>query len=81
MGFAWICGLILDLLTGAPLAINALICAAQVFVIRTQFKRFSNYVIYQQAIIIGLVNIIAHVAAYWLAPLLGAGNFHVNFFG
>lgn len=81
IGLAWICGLFLDLLTGAPLAINALICASQVFIIHTQFRRFSNYVIYQQAIIIGLVNIIAHVVAYWLEHLLGAGNYHVNFIG
>lgn len=79
IGLAWICGLILDLLSGAPLGINALICASQVFIIHTQFKRFANYIIYQQAIIIGIVNIIAHTAVYWLEHLLGAGNYHVSF--
>ena len=78
-GHAWVCGLILDLLVGAPLGVNALICASQLYLIHSQFKRFSNYVIYQQALIILVINCIAHVAVYWLEHLLGAGNYHVNF--
>ncbi|MDO5351901.1 MAG: rod shape-determining protein MreD [Succinatimonas sp.] len=76
---AFLIGLILDLLSGAPLGINALICAAHVYIISSQFKRFRLYVFWQQAIIIGIINLIINVIAYWLEHIIGQSYYEVNF--
>lgn len=76
---AFIVGLLLDLLSGAPLGINALICASHVYIISSQFKRFKQYVFWQQAIIIALINLLINFIAYWLEHIIGQSYYEVNF--
>ena len=76
---AFITGLILDLLSGAPLGINALICAAHVYIITSQFKRFSLYALWQQSILIMILNLIINVITYWLEHIIGQSYYEVNF--
>lgn len=71
VGVAWITGLLLDLLTGAPLGINALVMSFQVFVVVWYFKHFTQYSILQQTFIIGLVNLVAHAMVYWFEHVFG----------
>ena len=77
--FAWITGLILDFLSGAPLGINALMLAAQFYLIVSQFSRFPLYHVWQQAIIIGIVNLIVHVIGYWIEHLIGISFYQSSF--
>ena len=79
VGMAWISGLLLDLLSGAPLGFNALALAFQVYVIAVRFSHFNAFMIWQQMIIIGLVNFISYVGVYWLSHMLGQANYSPSF--
>ncbi len=48
-------------------------------IISSQFKRFKLYVFWQQAIIIGIINLIINVIAYWLEHIIGQSYYEVNF--
>ena len=76
---AWLAGLVLDLLNGSPLGINALLYAAQIYIIGTQFRNFASYAVWQQAIIIGLVNILVNIIGYWLEHIIGQTYYAINF--
>lgn len=80
VGIAWLSGIILDFLTGAPLGINALAMSIQVYIIVSQFRHFVAYTIFQQALIIGIINILVHVGVYWLEHLIGQNSYNGNFF-
>ena len=75
---AWLTGLTLDLLTGAPLGINALVLCAQVYIIAWQFKKFYTYELWQQALVVGIVALIVHAVGYWLAHLILRTGYSVN---
>ena len=75
---SWVTGLVLDLLTGAPLGINALTFCAQVYVIAWQFKDFKNYKLYQQALVIGCVALVIRTVGYWLAHIIMQTSFSLN---
>lgn len=74
IGWAWIIGLMIDLLTGAPFGFNALIFAFEVYIIVAQFKGFINFLLWQQMLIIGIINLLGHVGVYWLGHLMAQGN-------
>ncbi len=79
VGLAWFAGLILDLLSGAPMGIHGLIFAFQVYIIVAQFKHFAAFMVWQQMIIIGIVNFIAHIGVYWIGHLIGQPSYSSNF--
>ncbi len=76
---AWICGLLIDLMTGAPLGINALSYALQIYLIVSQFKRFAIFAKWQQLIIIVLVNFLGQVLCFWIGHIMGQTVYEVNF--
>lgn len=79
VGVAWLTGLVLDLLTGATLGINALVLAFEVYIIISQFKHFVDFKTWQQMIVIGLVSFISHVGVYWFGHLIGQPSYSTNF--
>ncbi|MBQ9274308.1 MAG: rod shape-determining protein MreD [Succinivibrio sp.] len=76
---AWVAGLLLDLLSGAPLGVHALLFAAQVYLIGSQFRNFASYSLWQQTIIIGVINLLANVIGYWLEHVIGQNVYDAPF--
>lgn len=76
---AFICGLILDLLNGAPLASNGLLCAFVLFLIKSQFKKFNQYSKLQQAFIVGVINFLVHIVIYWIEHIIVQITYDVKF--
>lgn len=76
---AWIVGIMLDLVTGAPLGINAFIMCTQVYLIGTQFTNFAKFNIWQQTSIIGLVNLVVSILGYWIEHIIGQSYYEINF--
>lgn len=76
---AWLTGLLLDLLSGAPLGINAFMMAAQVYLIVSQFTKFSSYRVWQQAIIICVINLLVNIIGYWIGHIFGLNYFHASY--
>lgn len=79
IGVAWLTGLVIDFLTGATLGINALVLSGQVFIILSQFQHFARFKLWQQMLVIGIVNFICHVGVYWCGHLLGQSSYSTNF--
>ncbi|MCR5536460.1 MAG: rod shape-determining protein MreD [Succinivibrio sp.] len=77
--FAWFTGLILDILSGATFGINALMLATQFYLILTPFSHFPQYRLWQQALIIGIVNLIVHIFCYWFEHLIGITFYRPSF--
>ena len=77
---SWLVGIVLDLASGAPLGVNAFVICTQIYIISTQFKNFAKYEIYQQCIIIGLVNLIVTVLGYWIEHIIGQSYYEITFF-
>ncbi len=75
---AFITGIILDLVSGAPLGINALIMSSQIYLISVQFKNFPKYMLWQQMIIVGLINFLASTISYWIVHIIGVSNYDLN---
>lgn len=78
--WAWCCGLLVDLLMGAPLGQNALCIALQIYLIMTQFKRFGQFAKWQQMIVILIINMLGHVLGYWISHIAGNVNYNDNLF-
>ncbi len=78
--FAWFTGLILDILSGATFGLNALMLATQFYLILIPFSHFPQYRLWQQALIIGIVNMIVHVISYWIEHLIGITFYRPSFF-
>lgn len=79
VGTAWLCGLLLDFLAGAPIGANGLCIAFSVYILVFQFKHFKNFLLWQQMLIVGLVNFIGHVGVYWICHLIGQTSYTTNF--
>ncbi|WP_295351672.1 rod shape-determining protein MreD [uncultured Succinivibrio sp.] len=76
---SWLVGIFLDLATGAPLGINALIISAQIYLITTQFKNFYKYRLWQQVIIVGIINFLVTILCYWIEHIIGRSYYEINF--
>lgn len=78
IGWAWLAGLLLDFLMGAPLAQNALCVSLQVFIILSQFKRFAQFNRWQQVIIVFIVNWLGHGLGFWISHIAGAVTYDTS---
>lgn len=67
---AWLCGIVLDFLTGAPLGINGLTISVQLYVMMFYFPRFLSFRIFQQMAIICAVNFVCKVLMFWLGHII-----------
>ncbi len=76
---SWVVGILLDLSTGAPLGINALIITLQIYLINTNFRNFEKYSLWQQVIIVGIINMLVNILCYWIEHIIGQSYYEVNF--
>lgn len=76
---SWFCGVILDLLTGAPLGISAFILSAQVYLLNNNLFDFKGYALWQQTILIAIINLVVSFIAYWIYHLIGQSYYEASF--
>lgn len=74
VGIAWFSGILLDLLTGAPLSLNGLAIAAQVFVVVSYFRHFAQFAVWQQMSIIGILHLLIFGVMVWFENLIGQAS-------
>ena len=70
IGVAFINGLILDILLGTTLGVQALALTAVTYVLAVNYQTLRNYSVWQQAMIIGLIATLYHLIIFWLLRLL-----------
>lgn len=78
IGTAWLVGLMLDVLNGSVLGINALALTVIAFITLSFHKRFRMYPVWQQALVVLLLISMNQLIFYWFQAIAGtvAGSFH-----
>ena len=75
---SFVMGIIVDLISGSPLGIHAFTISLQVYLISSQFY-FSKYKIYQQVVIVAIINLFTNAIGYWLEHIIGQSYYEINF--
>lgn len=70
IGTAWVCGFLLDILLGTVLGVHALALALIVFITASNFQKFRNFSLWQQAMLVGIFLVLYHIVVFWLNRFL-----------
>lgn len=70
IGYAWITGLTLDLLLGAPLGIHSLALSIVIYIIVMNHRLIRNISLWQQALIVGFLVMLNKLIIFWAEKLL-----------
>ncbi|MDU0353111.1 rod shape-determining protein MreD [Paraglaciecola aquimarina] len=70
VGVAFITGLFLDILVGTSIGIHSFGLCLTIYVLAANYQRLRNYSVWQQAIVIGLLNALYNLVIFWLQHLL-----------
>jgi len=76
VGFAWLIGLMLDVLKGSELGINAIALTIIAFITLLMHKKMRMYPLWQQAFVVLLLIVVNQLIFYWFQAVAGtsAGN-------
>lgn len=70
VGVAFVTGLVLDILLGTSLGIHSFALCLCIYVLAANYQRLRNYSVWQQSIIIGVLNALYNMVVFWLQHLL-----------
>ena len=70
IGYAWVAGLVLDLLLGAPLGIRSLALSIVIYIISMNHRVIRNLSLWQQALMIGLLVLLEKMVVFWAEKML-----------
>ena len=70
IGYAWITGLMLDLLLGAPLGIHSLALSIVIYIIVMNHRLIRNLSLWQQALVVGFLAGLNKLVVFWAEKLL-----------
>lgn len=65
IGCAWVFGLLLDLLLGAPLGINSLALSIVAYIIAMNHRIIRNLSLWQQSLVVGLLVMVNKLIIFW----------------
>ncbi|MGJ8680140.1 rod shape-determining protein MreD [Paraglaciecola sp.] len=70
VGVAFFTGLILDILLGTSMGIHSFALCLSIYVLAANYQRLRNYSVWQQSIIIGVLNALYNLVVFWLQHLV-----------
>jgi len=71
VGIAWLCGLLLDIVEGAPLGQNALALACVAFIAQFLYRRLRMFAGWQQAMVVFVLVGFVQLITQWVQAALG----------
>ena len=80
IGTAWVAGLLLDILLGSTLGVRALSMAIMAYIAAMQFQQIRNFSVWQQALVIGCVNLLGQLSIFWAEHLFGVASLNYRLF-
>ena len=80
IGTAWVAGLLLDILLGSTLGVRALSMAIMAYIAAMQFQQIRNFSVWQQALVIGCVNLLGQLSIFWAEQLFGVASLNYRLF-
>lgn len=75
IGTAFIFGLLLDILMGAVLGVNALILSFIAYIAAVNYLTIRNFSMWQQALIVALLSSLYKLSHYWIEHFLTTASF------
>ncbi|QDP00287.1 rod shape-determining protein MreD [Thalassotalea sp. PS06] len=76
---AWFVGLLLDVLLGSVLGINAFALAVVVYVMVNNYQTIRNFSLWQQSLIIGLLTAFYHLIIFWVQRFVFGVDFSMTY--
>jgi rod shape-determining protein MreD len=76
---AWFMGLLLDVLLGTTLGVNAAAMALSLYIVIGNFQKIRNFSVWQQALIVGVVTALYQLIVFWLQHLLMDAVFVIGY--
>ncbi|WP_394172769.1 rod shape-determining protein MreD [Thalassotalea litorea] len=76
---AWFVGLLLDVLLGSVLGINAFALAMVVYVMANNYQAIRNFSLWQQSLIIGLLTALYHLLIFWVQRFVFGVDFSMTY--
>jgi rod shape-determining protein MreD len=70
VGVAFIVGLMLDILLGTTLGVHSFAMCLCIYVLAANYQRLRNYSVWQQSVIIGVLNALYNLVVFWLQHLI-----------
>ncbi|MCF2947357.1 rod shape-determining protein MreD [Paraglaciecola aquimarina] len=70
VGVAFFTGLILDILLGTSMGVHSFALCLSIYVLAANYQRLRNYSVWQQSIIIGILNALYNLVVFWLQHLI-----------
>ncbi|WP_158965656.1 rod shape-determining protein MreD [Paraglaciecola sp. L3A3] len=70
VGVALVAGLFLDILVGTSMGVHSFALCLTTYVLAANYQRLRNYSVWQQSIVIGLLNALYNLVIFWLLHLL-----------
>ncbi len=80
IGTAWVAGLLLDILLGSTLGVRALSMAIMAYIAAMQLQQIRNFSVWQQALVIGCVNLLGQLSIFWAEHLFGVASLNYRLF-
>ncbi|TLU66667.1 rod shape-determining protein MreD [Thalassotalea litorea] len=75
----WFVGLLLDVLLGSVLGINAFALAMVVYVMANNYLAIRNFSLWQQSLIIGLLTALYHLLIFWVQRFVFGVDFSMTY--
>ncbi|TKB47875.1 rod shape-determining protein MreD [Thalassotalea mangrovi] len=76
---AWLVGLLLDVLLGSVLGINAFALAMVIYVMVNNYQTIRNFSLWQQSLIIGLFTALYHLLVFWIQRFVFGVDFSMTY--
>ena len=80
IGHTLILGIILDLLLGSVLGMNALLFSLLAYITSLHFQRFRNFTLFQTTLLVGVFVFFSKITLYWIASSMQAIVLHHSYF-
>lgn len=80
IGTAWVCGLLLDVLTGVALGYHVLPLTICSYLLAINFQKIRNFSVWQQAFVICMLTLLIKLMQFWIGQVVADSLLELSVF-